>query len=156
MSPPLDVNYDCVCGADGKGVALPSSYYPPRRARDCNIMSRLALRVHLCSGHRCSKRRASQRAIRHAACFHKTVTNPPTGGESMPKPKTRAAEKDAIILLKEDHKKIRVLLGELEDTSTRAVDKREELLQTIERELKIHAKIEEQIFYPALDRKSVV
>lgn len=50
----------------------------------------------------------------------------------MPKSKTRAAEKDPTTLLKEDHKKIR-----------------EELLQTIERELKIHAKIEEQIFYPA-------
>jgi hemerythrin superfamily protein len=67
----------------------------------------------------------------------------------MPPSKTRAAEKDAISLLKEDHNKIRVLLGELEETSTRAVDKREEPLQTIERELKIHAKIEEQIFYPA-------
>jgi hemerythrin superfamily protein len=77
------------------------------------------------------------------------VTNPATGGESMPKSKTRAAEKDATTLLKGDHKKIHVLLGELEETSTRAVDKREELLQTIERELKIHAKIEEQIFYPA-------
>ena len=72
----------------------------------------------------------------------------------MPKSKTRAAEKDAITLLKEDHKKIRVLLGELEETSTRAVDTREELLQTIERELKIHAKIEEQIFYPAFQESA--
>jgi hypothetical protein len=63
----------------------------------------------------------------------------------MPKSKTRAAEKDAIILLKEDHKKMRVRLGELEETSTRAVDKREELLQTIERELKIHAKLVELV-----------
>ena len=72
----------------------------------------------------------------------------------MPKSKTRAAEKDATTLLKEDHKKIRVLLGELEETSTRAVDTREELLQTIERELKIHAKIEEQIFYPAFQESA--
>jgi hemerythrin-like domain-containing protein len=67
----------------------------------------------------------------------------------MPKAKTRTAEKDAIALLKEDHKKVRALLGELEETSARAVAKREELLKTIERELKVHAKIEEEIFYPA-------
>ena len=57
----------------------------------------------------------------------------------MPKPKTRAAEKDAITQLKEDHKKIRVLLGELEETSTRAVDEREELLQTIEHGAPVNA-----------------
>jgi len=67
----------------------------------------------------------------------------------MPKSKTRTAEQDATALLKADHKRIRVLLGELEESSARAEDKRDELLQTIERELKIHAKIEEEIFYPA-------
>jgi hemerythrin-like domain-containing protein len=67
----------------------------------------------------------------------------------MPKSKMRAAEKDAIALLTADHRKIRPLLGELEETSDRAADKRGELLQTIERELKVHAKIEEEIFYPA-------
>ena len=67
----------------------------------------------------------------------------------MPKSKTRPVEKDAITLLTADHKKVRPLLGELEETSARAVDKRGELLQTIELELKVHAKIEEEIFYPA-------
>jgi single-stranded DNA-specific DHH superfamily exonuclease len=70
----------------------------------------------------------------------------------MPKSKTRAAEKDAMTLLKEDHKKIRVRLGGHEKTSTRAVDKREELLQTIERELKIHKKL----YYEALEEHHVV
>ena len=68
----------------------------------------------------------------------------------MPKSKTRPVEKDAITLLTADHKKVRPLLGELEETSARAVDKRGKLLQTIELELKVHAKIEEEIFYPAL------
>jgi hemerythrin-like domain-containing protein len=67
----------------------------------------------------------------------------------MAKAKTRTAEKDAIALLKEDHKKVRKLLGELGETSAKAPSRREELLQTIERELKIHSKIEEEIFYPA-------
>jgi hemerythrin superfamily protein len=57
--------------------------------------------------------------------------------------------KDAIALLKEDHAKVRGLLGELEQTSERAATKREHLLATIEQELTIHAKIEEEIFYPA-------
>ena len=70
----------------------------------------------------------------------------------MPKSKTRPVEKDAITLLTADHKKVRPLLGELEETSARAVDKRGELLQTIELELKVHAKIEEEIFYPAFQK----
>jgi hemerythrin-like domain-containing protein len=70
----------------------------------------------------------------------------------MPKSKTRLVEKDAITLLTADHKKVRPLLGELEETSARAVDRRGELLQTIELELKVHAKIEEEIFYPAFQK----
>ena len=57
--------------------------------------------------------------------------------------------RDAIALLKEDHTKVRALLGRLEETSERAAGQREKLLATIERELKIHTKIEEDIFYPA-------
>ena len=72
----------------------------------------------------------------------------------MPKATIQATEKsstgkDAIALLKEDHRKVRGLLGELEETSSRATGKREQLLATIEEELKIHTKIEEEIFYPA-------
>ena len=67
----------------------------------------------------------------------------------MPKPRMRSADTDAIALLKEDHKKVRGLLGRLEASSVRAAGRREELVQTIERELKIHSKIEEEIFYPA-------
>lgn len=57
--------------------------------------------------------------------------------------------KDAIALLKEDHQKVRELLSELEETTERASAKRDELLATIEQELTIHTKIEEEIFYPA-------
>jgi hemerythrin-like domain-containing protein len=67
----------------------------------------------------------------------------------MLKTKGRAVQKDAIALLKEDHVKVRGLLGELEKTTEKAKSRREELLEEIERELKIHTTIEEEIFYPA-------
>lgn len=57
--------------------------------------------------------------------------------------------KNAIELLKDDHKKVKGLLKELTETTTRAAKRRPELLAEIEYELKIHTKIEEEIFYPA-------
>jgi hemerythrin superfamily protein len=56
---------------------------------------------------------------------------------------------DAITLLTEDHRKVRKLLEELNDTTDRAEKKRTELLAQIARELKAHTTIEEEIFYPA-------
>ena len=53
---------------------------------------------------------------------------------------------DAIALLKQDHEKVRTLLGSLE-RATGA--RRSKLLTQIDRELKVHTKIEEEIFYPA-------
>lgn len=55
---------------------------------------------------------------------------------------------DAISLLKEDHKKVKGLLSELEKTSEKGVKKREKLLAQIEKEVKVHTQIEEEIFYP--------
>ena len=66
----------------------------------------------------------------------------------MPKAKTPVV-KDAISVLKEDHAKVRALLDELAKSGDKAMARRVELLQTIERELKIHTTIEEEIFYPA-------
>ncbi|WP_275629533.1 hemerythrin domain-containing protein [Pseudomonas sp. 273] len=56
---------------------------------------------------------------------------------------------NAIELLKQDHQVVKDLLAELSGTSERAVKTRENLLQRIELELKVHTSIEEQIFYPA-------
>jgi hemerythrin superfamily protein len=56
---------------------------------------------------------------------------------------------DAITLLKNDHKEMRALLGALEETTARAVKKRQTLLAKIETNLKAHTSIEEEIFYPA-------
>jgi hemerythrin-like domain-containing protein len=58
-------------------------------------------------------------------------------------------QQDAIALLKEDHKKVKGLLAELEATTERAVKKRVTLLAQIETELRVHTQIEETIFYPA-------
>jgi len=56
---------------------------------------------------------------------------------------------DAVSLLKQDHKKVKQLLNELEDSKA---DKREKLLDQIESEIKIHMKVEEEIFYPAFKK----
>src|SRR3954471_22362488 len=61
----------------------------------------------------------------------------------MPTTKKRSTGKDAISLLKQDHKKVRQLLKRFESDGT------EELLGEIENELRIHTTIEEEIFYPA-------
>jgi hypothetical protein len=56
---------------------------------------------------------------------------------------------DAIKLLKADHKLVKGLLAELEETSERAIKKRTALLREIQINLKAHTTIEEEIFYPA-------
>lgn len=56
---------------------------------------------------------------------------------------------NAIELLKNDHEKLKGLLAQLTDTTTRAEKKRTKLITEIGEMLRIHTKIEEQIFYPA-------
>lgn len=56
---------------------------------------------------------------------------------------------NAIDLLKQDHEKVRGLLAQLTDTTSRAEKTRTKLISEIAEELRIHTKIEEQIFYPA-------
>lgn len=61
----------------------------------------------------------------------------------------RGTKKDAIALLKEDHKKVKGLLAKLEKTTERSSDTRQKLLAQIEQEIQMHTTIEEEIFYPA-------
>lgn len=56
---------------------------------------------------------------------------------------------NAITMLKSDHVAVKRLLRELNATTDRAVKERERLVNEIERELKTHAQIEEEVFYPA-------
>ena len=57
---------------------------------------------------------------------------------------------DAMSLLKEDHRKVKKILAELESTTERGVKTREELFTKVKQELVVHEAIEEEIFYPAL------
>jgi hemerythrin superfamily protein len=61
---------------------------------------------------------------------------------------------DAMSLLKEDHEKVKKILGELESTTERGVKTREELFTKVKEELVVHEAIEEEIFYPALKQHS--
>jgi hemerythrin-like domain-containing protein len=61
---------------------------------------------------------------------------------------------NAITMLKSDHASVKRLLRELSETSERALKQRESLVSQIERELKTHAQIEEEVFYPAFKAAS--
>ena len=56
---------------------------------------------------------------------------------------------NAITMLKSDHATVKRLLRELDATTERATKERERLVSQIERELKMHSQIEEEVFYPA-------
>lgn len=56
---------------------------------------------------------------------------------------------NAIAMLKSDHATVKRLLRELDATTERAVKERERLVSEIERDLKLHSQIEEEVFYPA-------
>ena len=56
---------------------------------------------------------------------------------------------DAIALLKKDHQNVRQLLKRFETSSENHSGDSAGLLREIEKELKVHTQIEEEIFYPA-------
>jgi hemerythrin-like domain-containing protein len=56
---------------------------------------------------------------------------------------------DITALLAHDHKVVKRLLNQLDQTTERATTRREELFKQVENELKMHTRIEEEIFYPA-------
>ena len=58
---------------------------------------------------------------------------------------------NAFALLKADHKKVAGILEKLDSTTERGVKTREELFAQLKTELDVHARIEETIFYPAIE-----
>jgi len=54
-------------------------------------------------------------------------------------------------LLKSDHEKVAGILESIDETTERAAKGREELFARLKQELDVHTKIEEEIFYPALE-----
>jgi hypothetical protein len=67
-----------------------------------------------------------------------------------PSPATREVSMDAVMLLKDDHDRVKKMLADLEGTTERAEKTRTEGLASLQHELEIHEAIEEEIFYPAL------
>src|SRR5688500_11907680 len=59
---------------------------------------------------------------------------------------------NAFTLLKADHKKVAGILEKIDATTERGVKTREELFTQLKTELDVHARIEETIFYPALEK----
>ena len=57
---------------------------------------------------------------------------------------------NAVTLLKADHKKVAGIFEKLEPTTERGVKTREDLFAQLKNELDVHARVEEEIFYPAL------
>jgi iron-sulfur cluster repair protein YtfE (RIC family) len=58
---------------------------------------------------------------------------------------------NAFALLKADHEKVAGILETIENTTERALKGREELFVRLKEELDLHARIEEEILYPALE-----
>lgn len=67
-------------------------------------------------------------------------------GDFMATPSLRP--KDAIAILKEDHQKVKKLFDEFEETDNKA--KQKAIAKEAINELKVHATIEEELFYPAV------
>jgi iron-sulfur cluster repair protein YtfE (RIC family) len=59
---------------------------------------------------------------------------------------------EGLNLLKQDHRKVEKIIEELLNTTARSVAKRRELLQVLKSELQLHEKVEEELFYPKLER----
>ncbi|HEX3463494.1 MAG TPA: hemerythrin domain-containing protein [Candidatus Elarobacter sp.] len=63
-------------------------------------------------------------------------------------------QQDAVALLKADHKTVKELFAQVEETSERAKATLQRLGDEICSELTIHTEIEEQIFYPAVKERA--
>jgi hemerythrin superfamily protein len=62
--------------------------------------------------------------------------------------------KDAVALIKEDHRKVEALFREYEQSGDRALKTRQRLVEEMSRELEVHATLEEESFYPAVEAKA--
>jgi len=60
---------------------------------------------------------------------------------------------NAFTLLKQDHKTVADLLEKIDQTTERGIKTREDLFSKLKTELDVHAKIEETVFYPALENE---
>jgi hemerythrin superfamily protein len=61
---------------------------------------------------------------------------------------------DAVALIKADHRKVEQLFREFEEAGDRAYKTKQQLVGQMIRELKVHATIEEETYYPAVEAKA--
>jgi hemerythrin superfamily protein len=61
---------------------------------------------------------------------------------------------DAVELIKSDHRKVEQLFREFEEAGDRAYKTKQELVGQIVEELEVHATIEEESYYPAVEAKA--
>lgn len=61
---------------------------------------------------------------------------------------------DAVALIKADHRKVEQLFREFEEAGDRAYKTKQQLVEQIIRELEVHATIEEETYYPAVEAKA--
>jgi hemerythrin superfamily protein len=61
---------------------------------------------------------------------------------------------DAVALIKADHRKVERLFKELEQAGDRAYKTKQQLVEQIIDELEVHATIEEESYYPAVEAKA--
>jgi hemerythrin superfamily protein len=64
---------------------------------------------------------------------------------------TKIRPRKATALLKEDHQKVKKAFKQYESLESEDGDEKSELFQMIQKELEVHAQIEEEIFYPAIE-----
>jgi hemerythrin superfamily protein len=65
-----------------------------------------------------------------------------------------AMAQDAVALIKADHRKVEQLFREFEDAGDRAYKTKHQLVEQMIRELEVHATIEEETYYPAVEAKA--
>jgi hemerythrin superfamily protein len=61
---------------------------------------------------------------------------------------------DAVALIKADHRKVEQLFREFEEAGDRAYKTKQQLVEQIIQELEVHATVEEEIYYPAVEAKA--
>jgi hemerythrin superfamily protein len=61
---------------------------------------------------------------------------------------------DAVALIKSDHRTVEQLFREFEEAGDRAYKTKQQLVEQIVRELEVHATIEEETYYPAVEAKA--
>jgi hemerythrin superfamily protein len=99
-------------------------------------------------------RRARAQRLRTLSAVQRSTQRNPTDADPTYRPhfvfdprQPPAAIQDAIQLLRADHRKVQDLFDQFE--KARGEDRKAELARKICMELKVHAQIEEEIFYPA-------